>query len=473
MVDAEIAEVISKMDVLKKVPVREQDAKERAANFEEVCLGYNKEEAMEEASRCINCKNAQCIKGCPVAINIPAFIEQVKEGKIEKAYQVISESSALPAVCGRVCPQESQCEGKCIRGIKGEPVSIGKLERFVADWASENGIIPQGADQKNGKKVAVIGSGPAGLTCAGDLAKMGYEVTIFEALHEAGGVLVYGIPEFRLPKTKVVAREIENVKSLGVKIETNVVVGKSVTIDELLKEEGFDAVFIGSGAGLPKFMGIPGEQANGVFSANEYLTRSNLMKAFDENSNTPIMRGNKVAVVGGGNVAMDAARTALRLGAEVHIVYRRSEEEVPARVEEVHHAKEEGIIFDLLTNPVEVIEDEKGWVKGIKCIKMELGEPDESGRRRPVEVPGSEFVIDVDTVIMSLGTSPNPLISSTTEGLEVNKWKCIVADEEFGKTTKEGVYAGGDAVTGAATVILAMGAGKAGAKGIDEYIKNK
>lgn len=473
MVDAEIAEVISKMDVLKKVPVREQDAKERAANFEEVCLGYNKEEAMEEASRCINCKNAQCIKGCPVAINIPAFIEQVKEGNIEKAYQVISESSALPAVCGRVCPQESQCEGKCIRGIKGEPVSIGKLERFVADWASENRIIPQGADQKNGKKVAVIGSGPAGLTCAGDLAKMGYEVTIFEALHEAGGVLVYGIPEFRLPKTKVVAREIENVKSLGVKIETNVVVGKSVTIDELLKEEGFDAVFIGSGAGLPKFMGIPGEQANGVFSANEYLTRSNLMKAFDENSNTPIMRGNKVAVVGGGNVAMDAARTALRLGAEVHIVYRRSEEELPARVEEVHHAKEEGIIFDLLTNPVEVIEDEKGWVKGIKCIKMELGEPDESGRRRPVEVPGSEFVIDVDTVIMSLGTSPNPLISSTTEGLEVNKWKCIVADEEFGKTTKEGVYAGGDAVTGAATVILAMGAGKAGAKGIDEYIKNK
>ena len=461
------------MDVLNKIPVREQDPKERAKNFEEVCLGYNEEEAKCEAERCINCKNAQCIKGCPVAINIPGFIEQVKEGNIEKAYQIISESSSLPAVCGRVCPQESQCEGKCIRGIKGEPVSIGKLERFVADWAAEKGIIPQGAEQKNGKKVAVIGSGPAGLTCAGDLAKMGYEVTIFEALHEAGGVLVYGIPEFRLPKTKVVAREIENVKSLGVKIETNVVVGKSVTIDELLNEEGFDAVFIGSGAGLPKFMGIPGEQANGVFSANEYLTRSNLMKAFDENSNTPIMRGNKVAVVGGGNVAMDAARTALRLGAEVHIVYRRSEEELPARVEEVHHAKEEGIIFDLLTNPVEVLEDEKGWVKGIKCIKMELGEPDESGRRRPVEVPGSEFVIDVDTVIMSLGTSPNPLISSTTEGLEVNKWKCIVADEEFGKTTKEGVYAGGDAVTGAATVILAMGAGKAGAKGIDEYLKNK
>ena len=343
----------------------------------------------------------------------------------------------------------------------------------MADWASENGIKPQGAAEKNGKKVAVIGSGPAGLTCAGDLAKMGYDVTIFEALHEPGGVLVYGIPEFRLPKTKVVAKEIENVKALGVKIETNVVVGKSVTIDELLSEEGFDAVFIGSGAGLPKFMGIPGEQANGVFSANEYLTRSNLMKAFDENSSTPIMRGKKVAVVGGGNVAMDAARTALRLGAEVHIVYRRSEEELPARVEEVHHAKEEGIIFDLLTNPVEILEDEKGWVSGIKCVKMELGEPDESGRRRPVEIKGSEFVIDVDTVIMSLGTSPNPLISSTTEGLEVNKWKCIVADEEFGKTSKEGVYAGGDAVTGAATVILAMGAGRAGAKGIDEYLKNK
>lgn len=461
------------MDVLKKVPVREQDAKVRAANFEEVCLGYNKEEAMEEATRCINCKNAQCIKGCPVSIDIPGFIEKVKEGDVEAAYQVISESSALPAVCGRVCPQESQCEGKCIRGIKGEPISIGKLERFVADWASENGIKPQGAAEKNGKKVAVIGSGPAGLTCAGDLAKMGYDVTVFEALHEPGGVLVYGIPEFRLPKSRVVAKEIENVRSLGVKIETNVVVGKAVTIDELLSEEGFDAVFIGSGAGLPKFMGIPGEQANGVFSANEYLTRSNLMKAFSEESNTPIMRGKKVAVVGGGNVAMDAARTALRLGAEVHIVYRRSEEELPARVEEVHHAKEEGIIFNLLTNPVEILADEKGWVTGIRCIKMELGEPDESGRRRPVEVPGSEFDIEVDTVIMSLGTSPNPLISSTTEGLEVNKWKCIVADEEFGKTTKEGVYAGGDAVTGAATVILAMGAGRAGARGIDEYLKNK
>ena len=461
------------MDVLKKVPVREQDAKKRAANFEEVCLGYNKEEAMEEANRCIGCKNAQCIKGCPVSINIPEFISHVKQGDIEGAYQVISESSALPAVCGRVCPQESQCEGKCIRGIKGEAISIGKLERFVADWARENEIKPEGAKEKNGKKVAVIGSGPAGLTCAGDLAKMGYDVTIFEALHEAGGVLVYGIPEFRLPKQAVVAKEIENVRSLGVKIETNVVVGKSVTIDELIQDEGFEAVFIGSGAGLPKFMGIPGENANGVFSANEYLTRSNLMKAFDENSDTPIMRGKKVAVVGGGNVAMDAARTALRLGAEVHIVYRRSEEELPARVEEVHHAKEEGIIFDLLTNPIAIVEDEKGWVTGMKCIKMELGEPDESGRRRPVEVAGSEFVMDVDTVIMSLGTSPNPLISSTTEGLEVNKWKCIVAAEENGQTSKEGVYAGGDAVTGAAPVILAMGAGKAGAKGIDEYLRNK
>ena len=455
---------------MTKVPVREQDAKERAANFKEVCLGYNMEEAQNEASRCINCKNAQCIKGCPVAINIPGFIEQVKLGNIEEAYQIISQSSALPAVCGRVCPQESQCEGKCIRGIKGDPISIGKLERFVADWARENGIKPQGATEKKGKKVAVIGSGPAGLTCAGDLAKMGYDVTIFEALHEAGGVLVYGIPEFRLPKSAVVAKEIENVKSLGVKIETNVVIGKSVTIDELMEQEGFSAVFIGSGAGLPKFMGIPGENSNGVFSANEYLTRSNLMKAFDESAATPIMRGKKVAVVGGGNVAMDAARTALRLGAEVHIVYRRSEEELPARVEEVHHAKEEGIIFDLLTNPTEILADEKGWVTGMKCIRMELGEPDESGRRRPVEVAGSEFVMELDTVIMSLGTSPNPLISSTTEGLETNKWKCIIADEANGKTTKEGVYAGGDAVTGAATVILAMGAGKAAAKGIDEYL---
>ena len=461
------------MDVLKKVPVREQEAQVRAKNFDEVCLGYNMEEAKCEAERCINCKNAQCMKGCPVAINIPGFIEQVKLGNIEEAYKIISESSALPAVCGRVCPQESQCEGKCIRGIKGEAISIGKLERFVADWARENGMKPAPAKEKLGKKVAVIGSGPAGLTCAGDLAKLGYDVTIFEALHEAGGVLVYGIPEFRLPKEAVVAKEIANVESLGVKIEKNVIVGKSVTIDELMDEEGFDAVFIGSGAGLPKFMGIPGENANGVFSANEYLTRSNLMKAFNEDSDTPIMRGKKVAVVGGGNVAMDAARTALRLGAEVHIVYRRSEEELPARVEEVHHAKEEGIIFDLLTNPVEILEDENNWVKGMRCVKMELGEPDASGRRRPVEVPGSEFDMELDTVIMSLGTSPNPLISSTTKGLETNKWKCIVADEEHGKTTKEGVFAGGDAVTGAATVILAMGAGKAAAKGIHEYLSNK
>ena len=434
------------MDVLTKVPVREQEAAVRAKNFDEVCLGYNKEEAMEEASRCINCKNAQCIKGCPVAIDIPAFIEQVKAGNIERAYQIISQSSALPAVCGRVCPQESQCEGKCIRGIKGDPVSIGKLERFVADWARENNIKPEPAKEKNGKKVAVIGSGPAGLTCAGDLARLGYDVTIFEALHEAGGVLVYGIPEFRLPKEEVVAKEIANVEALGVKIEKNVIIGKSITIDELIEEEGYEAVFIGSGAGLPKFMGIPGENANGVFSANEYLTRSNLMKAFDEDSNTPIMRGRKVAVVGGGNVAMDAARTALRLGAEVHIVYRRSEEELPARVEEVHHAKEEGIIFDLLTNPTEILEDENNWVRGMKCIKMELGEPDASGRRRPVEIPNSEFEMELDTVIMSLGTSPNPLISSTTEG---------------------------DAVTGAATVILAMGAGKAAAKGIHNYLSTQ
>ena len=461
------------MDVLKKLPVREQEPAVRATNFEEVCLGYNKEEAMCEASRCITCKNAQCVKGCPVSIDIPGFIAKVKTGEIEEAYKIISKSSALPAVCGRVCPQESQCEGKCIRGFKGEPVSIGKLERFVADWARENDIRPEGAKEKKGKKVAVIGSGPAGLTCAGDLAKLGYDVTIFEALHEAGGVLVYGIPEFRLPKKAVVAKEIENVKSLGVHIETNVVIGKSITIDQLISEEGFDAVFIGSGAGLPKFMGIPGENSNGVFSANEYLTRSNLMKSFDPKSNTPIMRGHKVAVVGGGNVAMDAARTALRLGAEVHIVYRRSEEELPARVEEVHHAKEEGIIFDLLTNPVEILSDEKGWVTGMKCVRMQLGEPDESGRRRPEVVPDSEFVMDLDMVIMSLGTSPNPLISSTTEGLETNKWKCIVADEVNGKTTKEGVYAGGDAVTGAATVILAMGAGKAAAKGIDEYLSGK
>ena len=460
-------------DVLKKVPVREQDPAVRAKNFEEVCYGYNKEEAMEEASRCINCKNAKCIEGCPVSINIPAFIHEVKEGNFEEAYKIIGKSSALPAVCGRVCPQESQCEGKCIRGLKGEPISIGKLERFVADYALENDIKPEKAETTNGHKVAVIGSGPAGLTCAGDLAKLGYDVTVFEALHELGGVLVYGIPEFRLPKKKVVAKEIDKVKELGVKFETNVVIGKSTTIDQLMEDEGFEAVFIGSGAGLPKFMGIPGENANGVFSANEYLTRNNLMKAFDPSYDTPIAAGTKVAVVGGGNVAMDAARTALRLGADVHIVYRRSEEELPARVEEVHHAKEEGVIFDLLTNPVEILVDENGYVKGMKCVKMALGEPDASGRRRPVVVEGSEFEMELDTVIMSLGTSPNPLISSTTEGLEVNRWKCIVADEATGKTTKEGVYAGGDAVTGAATVILAMGAGKAGAKGIHEYLSNK
>ena len=460
------------MDVMKKVPVREQAPDVRNKNFDEVCLGYNAEEAQEEATRCLNCKNAKCVQGCPVSINIPEFIHNVKEGNFEEAYKVIGKSSALPAVCGRVCPQETQCEGQCIRGIKGEAISIGKLERFVADYAREHNInvSPEMPTEKKGKKVAVIGSGPSGLTCAGDLAKMGYDVIIFEALHEAGGVLVYGIPEFRLPKKTVVASEIENVKKLGVKIETNVVIGKSMTIDQLINEEGFDAVFIGSGAGLPRFMGIPGENANEVFSANEYLTRSNLMKAFREDYDTPIARFKKVAVVGGGNVAMDAARTALRLGAEVHIVYRRSEEELPARAEEVHHAKEEGIIFDLLTNPTEVLTDDKGNVTGIKCVKMELGEPDASGRRKPVEVPDSEFVMDLDAVIMSLGTSPNPLISSTTKGLEINKRKCIVAEEANGQTSKEGVYAGGDAVTGAATVILAMGAGKAAAKGIDEYL---
>ena len=413
------------------------------------------------------------MKGCPVSIDIPGFIKQVAERNFEEAARVIARSSALPAICGRVCPQETQCEGVCVRGVKGEPISIGKLERFVADWSREHGVVPEKPEKTNGKKVAVIGSGPSGLTCAGDLAKLGYEVTIFEALHEPGGVLTYGIPEFRLPKDTVVRSEIENVKKLGVTIETDVVVGKSVTIDELMDQEGFQAVFIGSGAGLPKFMGIPGENANGVFSANEYLTRSNLMKAFREDYDTPIAAGKKVAVVGGGNVAMDAARTALRLGADVHIVYRRSEAELPARAEEVHHAKEEGIIFNLLTNPVEILTDENGWVKGMVVRKMELGEPDASGRRRPVEIPGSDYTIEVDTVIMALGTSPNPLISNTTEGLEVNKWRCIVADEHNGKTTKEGVYAGGDAVTGAATVILAMEAGKAGARGIDEYLSGK
>ena len=458
---------------MKKVPVREQEPKVRATNFEEVCYGYNEEEAVAEASRCLNCKNARCVQGCPVKIDIPAFVKEVKEGNYAEAAKVIGRSSALPAVCGRVCPQESQCEGQCVRGIKGEAVSIGKLERFVADWSRENGVVPEKPEKTNGIKVAVIGSGPSGLTCAGDLAKFGYEVTIFEALHEPGGVLTYGIPEFRLPKQGVVQPEIENVKKLGVDIETNVIIGKSVTVDELMDEEGYKAVFIGSGAGLPRFMGIPGENANGVFSANEYLTRSNLMKAFRDDYDTPIAAGKKVAVVGGGNVAMDAARTALRLGAEVHIVYRRSEAELPARAEEVHHAKEEGIIFNLLTNPTEILTDEKGWVKGMTVRKMELGEPDASGRRRPVEIEGSDYTIDVDTVIMALGTSPNPLISSTTGGLEINKHRCIVADEANGQTSREGVFAGGDAVTGAATVILAMEAGKAGARGIHEYLSSK
>ena len=461
------------MDGMKRVPIKEQEPKVRAANFEEVCLGYSEEEAVEEAKRCLQCKKPLCVQGCPVSIDIPAFIKKITERDFKGAAAVIAKSSALPAVCGRVCPQETQCEGKCIRGIKGEPVSIGKLERFVADWSRENGFVPAAPEKTNGRKVAVIGSGPAGLTCAGDLAKMGYEVTIFEALHEPGGVLTYGIPEFRLPKNTVVRSEIDNVRKLGVTIETNVIIGKSVTIDELMDEEGFEAVFIGSGAGLPKFMGIPGENANGVFSANEYLTRNNLMKAFREDYDTPIAAGKKVAVVGGGNVAMDAARTALRLGAEVHVVYRRSEAELPARAEEVHHAKEEGVIFNLLTNPVEILTDENDWVTGMVVRKMELGEPDASGRRRPVEIPGSDYTIEVDTVIMSLGTSPNPLISATTKGLEINKRKCIVASEDNGQTSREGVFAGGDAVTGAATVILAMEAGKAGARGIDEYLKNK
>ena len=459
-------------DLMKRVPVREQDPKVRATNFEEVCYGYNLEEAMEEAARCLNCKNPRCQQGCPVSVNIPAFIAQVKQGNMEEAYRVIGESSALPAICGRVCPQEAQCESKCVRGIKGDPIAIGKLERFVADYALEHDIKPQKPEKTNGHKVAVIGSGPSGLTCAGDLAKLGYEVSVFEALHELGGVLVYGIPEFRLPKERVVKKEIEKVKELGVKFEKNVIIGKSITIDQLMEEEDFEAVFIGSGAGLPMFMGIPGENANGVFSANEYLTRSNLMKAFDPTYDTPIVAGKKVVVVGGGNVAMDSARTALRLGAEVHVVYRRSLEELPARAEEVHHAMEEGVIFDLQRNPKEILVDDNGWVKGIKLVKMELGEPDASGRRRPIEVPDSEYEIEVDTVIMSLGTSPNPLIASTTEGLELNKKKCIVASES-GQTSKDHVFAGGDAVTGSATVILAMGAGKTGAKGIHEALSQQ
>ena len=458
------------MNRLKRTPIKEQKPEIRRSNFKEVCLGYTKEEAMQEASRCLHCKKPMCVTKCPVSISIPDFIACIKDGDFEGAAKIIDKSSSLPAVCGRVCPQESQCESKCVLGIKGEAIAIGKLERFVADWSRENNI--KLAEQKpyNGKKVAVIGSGPSGLTCAGDLAKKGYKVKVFEALHEPGGVLVYGIPEFRLPKDTVVKHEIDNIKNLGVNIETDVIVGKTITVDELFEDEGYDAVFIGSGAGLPRFMNIKGENSNGVFSANEILTRNNLMKAFKPDYATPIKIGKKVIVVGGGNVAMDAARTALRLGGEVHIVYRRSEKELPARAEEVHHAKEEGIIFDLLTNPVEIIADEKGWVKGVKCVKMELGAPDASGRCKPVEIPGSEFVMDADTVIMSLGTSPNPLIPSTTKGLDINKKKCIVAEEETGLTTKENVYAGGDAVTGAATVILAMEAGKKAAAAIDKQL---
>lgn len=457
----------------KRVKVREQDPLERANNFNEVSLGYKAEEAMEEANRCLGCKNPKCVEGCPVSVNIPSFISFIKKGDFLSSFEELSKYNSLPAICGRVCPQEVQCEGKCVWGIKGEAVSIGQLERFIADWAKKNSISILKRNNKNLEKVAVIGSGPAGLTCAGELAKLGYNVTIFEALHEAGGVLVYGIPEFRLPKEEVVKYEIEQIKKLGVKIENNVVVGKTVDINELIENEGFKAVFIGSGAGLPKFMGIPGETANGVFSANEVLTRVNLMKAFQGECNTPLNLGNKVAVVGGGNVAMDAARTALRLGAETHIIYRRSEKELPARLEEVHHAKEEGVILDILTNPIEILTDEKGWVKGIKCIRMKLGEADSSGRRKPMKIEGSEFIMEVDSVIMSLGTSPNPLISSTTKGLEVNKKGCLIVEEESLKTSLKGVYAGGDAVTGAATVILAMGAGKKAAKSIDSYLRSE
>ena len=456
----------------KKHPMPSQDPLVRNKNFKEVALGYDEATAIEEAKRCVHCKNKPCVTGCPVAVDIPAFIALVAEGKFEEAYEVIQRTSSLPAVCGRVCPQETQCEGKCTRGIKGEPVGIGRLERFVADWHMKNGSAAPAKPESNGHKVAVVGSGPAGLTCAGDLAKRGYDVTVFEALHVAGGVLVYGIPEFRLPKD-IVRREVDGLKALGVKIETDSVIGRVLTIEELKEEYGFEAVFLGTGAGLPRFMGIPGEGAKGVFSANEYLTRTNLMKAYEEESETPILHAKRIAVVGGGNVAMDAARCAKRLGAEtVYIVYRRSEAELPARREEVEHAKEEEIIFKLLTNPVEIQTDKDDNVVGLKCIQMTLGEPDASGRRRPVEVPGSEFTMDVDCVIMALGTSPNPLLKQTTPGLETQRRGEIVTDEN-GKTSLEGVYAGGDAVTGAATVILAMGAGKVAAKAIDEYIQGK
>ena len=461
------------MEKKGRVPVREQEPLVRAKNFEEVSYGYNREEAMQEALRCIQCKKPRCVDACPVAINIPAFIKEVKEGNVEEAGRVIARASALPAVCGRVCPQETQCEGSCIVGLRGEPLSIGKLERFVADTNRLNGIKFSEKLPSNGIKVGVVGSGPAGLTCAGDLAKLGYEVTIFEALHEPGGVLVYGIPEFRLPKDDVVKPEIQGVMDLGVKIETNVIIGRTVTIEELIEDEGFKAFFIGSGAGLPKFMGIPGENGNGVYSANEFLTRNNLMKAYRKDYDTPIFVAKAAVTVGGGNVAMDSARTALRLGSKSYIVYRRSQAELPARAEEVHHAIEEGVNFNLLTNPVEILLDDKGWVSGLKCVRMELGEPDASGRRRPVEVPDSEFTIECDSVIMALGTSPNPLISSTTKGLEINKHMCLIINEETAETTREGIFAGGDAVTGAATVILAMGAGKQGATGIDNYQKNK
>lgn len=457
---------------IPRTPAREQDPAARAANFDEVCYGYDVREAMREASRCLHCKNPRCVGACPVSVDIPGFIAHVATGDFAEAASVIAKDSSLPAICGRVCPQETQCEGSCILGVKGQPVAIGLLERFVADWNRENGSVKPSVAPSNGYKVAVIGSGPAGLACASDLAKMGYDVTVFEALHKPGGVLEYGIPEFRLPKEKVVKPEIESVKDLGVKIVTDVVAGRTVTVDSLLDEEGFSAVFIGSGAGLPRFMNIPGENLNGVLSANELLTRSNLMKAYREDYDTPVYIGKKVAVVGGGNVAMDAARTSKRLGSDVYVVYRRTIHEMPARREEVHHAQEEGIHFLELVNPVEIIGDEKGWVKAIRCIRMELGEPDASGRRSPVEIPGSEFEIEVDEVVMSLGTVPNPMLAHSIKGLETNRKGCIVADET-GKTSRPGVFAGGDVVSGAATVILAMGAARKAAKAIDEYLSAK